>query len=154
MVSPYFTTGPVSPASAPAPGSARTAPYAPPVQPPVQSGGNAPVLPPGLVTTRLDVPHELNASAGMARQIATDLDNANGKAGPGAHSLTEYASTASTRIRGFSFGGALTGCTERWMQQCKALHDTLGTAAGNLDRTQQSYSANEAATAADLRAGR
>ncbi|MEV7938812.1 hypothetical protein AB0O82_22075 [Kitasatospora sp. NPDC088264] len=153
MVSPYFTTGPVSPASAPAPGSARTAPYAPPVQ---SGGGNvpAPVLAPGLVTTRLDVPHELNASAGMARQIATDLDNANGKAGPGAHSLTEYASTASTRIRGFSFGGALTGCTERWMQQCKALHDTLGKAAGNLDRTRQSYSANEAATAADLRAGR
>ncbi|MFJ7911671.1 hypothetical protein [Kitasatospora sp. NPDC096204] len=152
MGSPYFTTGPVAPAKDPMPSSGPTytakSPYAPPTP---AAGGNPALIPPALGTTRLDTPHELNASAGIARQIATDLDNANGKAGPGAHSLTEYASTASTRIRGFSFGGALTGTTERWLQQCKTLHDKLGNVAGNLDKTQRFYGANEAGIAADMR---
>ncbi|MBD0672502.1 hypothetical protein [Streptomyces sp. CBMA156] len=156
MVSPYFTTGPVAPAPGPTPSATSTyaakSPYANPTPAPTPSPAPGPG--PVLGTTRLDTPHELNASAGIARQIATDLDNANGKAGPGAHSLTEYASTASTKIRGFSFGGALTSSTERWMQQCKTLHDKLGTTAGNLDKTQQNYHANESRTAADLRAGR
>ncbi|MFI2611319.1 hypothetical protein [Kitasatospora sp. NPDC018619] len=111
-------------------------------------------MPPGRATTRLDTPYELTASAAIARQIAADLDDANGKAGPGAHSLTEYASTASTRIRGFAFGGALTSSTERWLQQCKALHGKLGNAANNLDRTRQYYNSNETTIATDFRAGR
>ncbi|MBV2153315.1 hypothetical protein [Kitasatospora sp. SUK 42] len=152
MASPYFTTGPVAPATDPTPSTTKKSPYADPAPP--YGGSPVPLIPPPLATTQLDTPHELNASAGIARQIATDLDNANGKAGPGAHSLTEYASTASTRIRGFSFGGALTSSTERWMQQCKTLHDKLGNAAGNLDKTQRFYGANEAKTAADLNAAR
>ncbi|MFJ9446130.1 hypothetical protein ACIRRH_30360 [Kitasatospora sp. NPDC101235] len=145
-----FTTGPVAPVLDSTPSDAATPPYARLV---LAGAGSPSASSPGAGTTQLDTPYELAASAGIARQIATDLDNANGKAGPGAHSLTEYASTASTKIRGFSFGGALTGSTERWMQQCKTLHDKLGTIAGNLDKTQQNYHANEARTAADLRAG-
>ncbi|MFE4972460.1 hypothetical protein ACFRAR_10095 [Kitasatospora sp. NPDC056651] len=142
-----FTTGPVAPDPAPAPGTAATPPPAGLV---LASAGSPSGSAPGSGSTQLDTPYELAASAGMARQIATDLDSANGKAGPGAHSLTEYASTASTRIRGFSFGGALTSSTERWTQQCKALHDKVGGAADNLDRTQQNYHANETRTTADL----
>lgn len=145
-----FITGPVSPASDPRPGAATP----PPAGLVLASAGGPAGASPGSGTTQLDTPYELAASAGIARQIATDLDNANGKAGPGAHSLTEYASTASTKIRGFSFGGALTSSTERWMQQCKTLHDKLGSLAGNLDKTQQNYQANESRTAAELRAGR
>ncbi|WP_316520478.1 hypothetical protein [Kitasatospora brasiliensis] len=142
-----FITGPVAPAPAPIPETAATPPYAGLV---LASAGSSAASSPGSGTTQLDTPYELAASAGMARQIATDLDSANGKAGAGAHSLTEYASTASTKLRGFSFGGALTSSTERWMQQCKALHDKLGSAAENLDKTQQNYHANESRTAADL----
>ncbi|MGA5816755.1 hypothetical protein ACPC54_02655 [Kitasatospora sp. NPDC094028] len=158
MVSAQFTTGPVAPAPLPAPASAPVPPPAsstaatePPARLVLASAGSPPG-PASAGTTQLDTPHELAASAGIARQIGTDLNSANGKAGPGAHSLTEYASTASTKIRGFSFGGALTGSTERWMQQCQALHDRLDGAAGNLDTTQQNYQNNEARTAADLRA--
>ncbi|MFJ6774457.1 hypothetical protein ACIQOV_26475 [Kitasatospora sp. NPDC091257] len=158
MGSPNFVTGPVAPAKDPMPGPASTyaakSPYANPAQPSDTTVPPLPLMPPGKATTRLDTPYELTASAAIARQIATDLDNANGKAGAGAHSLTEYASTASTRIRGFSFGGALTGSTERWLQQCKTLHGKLGSAANNLDRTQQYYQSNEAAIAAGFRPGR
>ncbi|MFJ7246297.1 hypothetical protein ACIQWA_16810 [Kitasatospora sp. NPDC098652] len=156
MGSPYFTTGPVAPATDPMPTTtAKKSPYAPPAP---ADGGNAvpplPLIPPGKATSQLDTPYELTASAGMARQIATDLDGANSKAGPGAHSLTEYASTASTKIRGFSFGGALTGATERWLNQCKTLHDKVNNAATSLDRTREYYHGNEITTVADLRAAR
>lgn len=155
MGNPNFVTGPVAPAKDPVPSLASTYPAKSPYSNPAPPNGVNPVLiPPALGTTQLDTPHELNASAGIARQIATDLDSANGKAGPGAHSLTEYASTASTKIRGFSFGGALTGSTERWLQQCKTLHDKLGSTAANLDKTQRFYGDNEARTAADLGATR
>ncbi|MER7846454.1 hypothetical protein ABTZ03_21140 [Kitasatospora sp. NPDC096077] len=155
MGSPYFTTGPVPPATDPMPSTPKKSPYAVPAP-----GGDGspvspfPLLPPGRPTTQLDTPYELAASAGLARQIATDLDGANTKAGPGAHSLTEYASTASTGIRGFTFGGALTGSTERWLQQCKALHGKVDNAATSLDRTREYYHGNEITTAADLRATR
>ncbi|MFB7909182.1 hypothetical protein ACFXPX_13060 [Kitasatospora sp. NPDC059146] len=157
MGSPYFTTGPVAPATDPMPSTtAKKSPYANPAAP--GDGGNTvppfPLIPPGKPTTQLDTPYELTASAGLARQIATDLDGANSKAGPGAHSLTEYASTASTKIRGFSFGGALTGSTERWLQQCKTLHDKVTGAANSLDRTREYYHGNEITTVADLRAAR
>ncbi|MFD5464043.1 hypothetical protein ACFWIQ_14670 [Kitasatospora sp. NPDC127059] len=156
MGSPYFTTGPVAPATDPMPSTAaKKSPYAPPA--PADNGTTVPQLPfipPGKVTSRLDTPYELTASAGLARQIATDLDDANAKAGPGAHSLTEYASTAATRIRGFSFGAALTGSTERWLQQCKTLHDKVDNAATGLDQTRQNYHSNELTTTADLRATR
>ncbi|MFD0346893.1 hypothetical protein ACFQ0M_14215 [Kitasatospora aburaviensis] len=102
--------------------------------------GPAPTLP----TTRLDHPYELGASAGIARQIATDLDNANGKGG---NNLAEHASGAAVKIRGFAFGGALTSCTERWLQQCKSLHDKLTGTADKLDATQRNYQANEHSTA-------
>ncbi|MGW7443657.1 hypothetical protein [Kitasatospora sp. NPDC054795] len=145
-----FVTGPVAPAPGLTPSTAATPSHAGLV---LASAGGPSASSRGSGSTQLDTPYELAASAGMARQIATDLDSANGKAGPGAHSLTEYASTASTKIRGFSFGSALTSSTERWMQQCKTLHDKLGTTAGNLDKTQQNYRTNETRTAADLRAG-
>ncbi|MEU3567730.1 hypothetical protein AB0E96_04745 [Kitasatospora sp. NPDC036755] len=162
MGSPYFTTGPVAPAKDPMPGPVPgplptypvKSPYANPAQPGDASVPPLPLMPPGKATTQLDTPYELTASAAIARQTATDLDDANGKAGPGAHSLTEYASTASTKIRGFSFGGALTGSTERWLQQCKTLHGKLGNAATSLDRTRQFYNANETNIATDFRAGR
>ncbi|WP_153882830.1 hypothetical protein [Streptomyces sp. CB01881] len=151
MGNPGFTTGPVAPASPPgapinpAPGTVvpisapGTSPFAAPT--PSPSPGPAPTAP----TTRLDNPHELNASAGIARQIATDLDSANGKGG---NNLAEHASTAATRIRGFSFGGALTASTERWLQQCRTLHDKLTGTAEKLDSTQRNYHGNEHATAA------
>ncbi|MCG6492945.1 hypothetical protein MCM47_00990, partial [Kitasatospora sp. A2-31] len=107
---------------------------------PSPSPGPAPTLP----TTRLDRPYELGASAGIARQIATDLDNANGKGG---NNLAEHASGAAAKIRGFAFGGALTGSTERWLQQCKSLHDKLAGTADKLDATQRNYQANEHSTA-------
>ncbi|MEV7600898.1 hypothetical protein AB0O91_26360 [Kitasatospora sp. NPDC089797] len=167
MGSPYFTTGPVAPATDPTPGaSADTGTGAgananrkPPYAAPAAAGDGGPVppfplLPPGRPTTRLDTPYELTASAGAARQIAADLDSANTKAGPGAHSLTEYASTAATKVRGFSFGDALTGSTERWLQQCKALHGKVDAAATGLDRTRAYYHGNEITTVADLRAAR
>ncbi|MFE4396703.1 MULTISPECIES: hypothetical protein [Streptomycetaceae] len=160
MGNPNFVTGPVAPAKDPVPSlelaSAKDSPYADPA-PPSSNGGTVPALPfihPGKVTTQLDTPYELSASAGMARQIATDLDSANGKAGPGAHSLTEYASTASTKIRGFAFSGTLTGATERWLKECKVLHDKLTNAADGLEQTRQNYHSNEITTAADLRATR
>ncbi|WP_369184406.1 hypothetical protein [Streptomyces sp. Y1] len=158
MVNAQFTTGPVAPAPAsgpvagPASGPVAAAAAAEPPARLVLASAGSPSGPSAGATTQLDTPHELAASAGIARQIGTDLNSANGKAGPGAHSLTEYASTASTKIRGFSFGGALTGSTERWMQQCQALHDRLDAAAGSLDTTQQNYQNNETRTAADLRA--
>ncbi|MEU4301430.1 hypothetical protein AB0F92_14315 [Kitasatospora aureofaciens] len=155
MVSPYFTTGPVAPATDPMPSTTKKSPYAPPA--PADNGNTVPplpLLPPDRPTTQLDTPYELTASAGLARQIATDLDNANAKAGPGSHSLTEYASTASTRIRGFSFGSALTTATERWLQQCKTLHDKVNNAATSLDRTREYYHGNEITTVADLNAAR
>ncbi|MEV7783496.1 hypothetical protein [Kitasatospora sp. NPDC088351] len=145
MVYPGFTTGPVAPA--PATPSPSTSPLARPVSTSAGTPSPSPGPAPSAPTTQLDSPHELNASAGIARQIATDLDNANGKAGHGAHSLGEYASTAATKIRGFSFGGALTSATERWTQQCKTLHDKLTGTADKLDETQRNYAANEARTA-------
>ncbi|MBD0695038.1 hypothetical protein [Streptomyces sp. CBMA123] len=155
MGSPYFTTGPVAPATDPMPSTPKKSPYAPPTS---ADGGSTvpplPFIPPGKITSQLDTPYELTASAGMARQIATDLDSTNSKAGPGAHSLTEYAGTAAGKIRGFSFGGALTGSTERWLQQCKTLHDKLANAATGLEQTRQNYHSNELTTVADLRATR
>ncbi|MQS11615.1 hypothetical protein F7Q99_04760 [Streptomyces kaniharaensis] len=149
MGNPDFTTGPVTPA--PTPGTTGGSPYAKPVH-----GGGAPwgAAPPGMATIHLDTPHELAASAGIARQIATDLNRANGSAGPNLRSLDEYASTASVRIRGFAFGGALTGSTERWMKQCKALHDKLAGVAADLDRTHREYSVNDAKTSASFGADR
>ncbi|MGW3045729.1 hypothetical protein ACWC9T_38235 [Kitasatospora sp. NPDC001159] len=154
MVSPQFTTGPVAPATAPGRTGGTNEGPAPGRLVLAGGAGRPPSHPaPGPVTTRLDTPYELGASAGAARQIATDLNSTNGKAGAGAHSLTEYASTAATKVRGFAFGGALTDSTERWLQQCTALHDRLDFAAANLDRSQQGYRTNETATAANLTAG-
>ncbi|MEV6974528.1 hypothetical protein [Kitasatospora sp. NPDC093806] len=152
MVYPGFTTGPVAPSSSPfakpTPGPTPTpgpvAPAAGPYAKPSPTPSPTPGLAPGSVSTRLDRPYELNASAGIARQIAGDLDKANGKGG---NNLGEHASTAAGKIRGFAFGGALTGSTERWLQQCKSLHDKLTGTADNLDATQRSYHANETSTA-------
>ncbi|MEU6235366.1 hypothetical protein [Kitasatospora sp. NPDC047058] len=116
-----------------------------PVAAPTPSPSPGPA--PSAATTRLDSPHELGASAGIARQIATDLDNANGKGG---NNLAEHASTAATKIRGFSFGGALTASTDRWLQQCRSLHDKLTGAAENLEATQRNYRSNEHATTAQF----
>ncbi|WP_395296740.1 hypothetical protein ACF9IK_27295 [Kitasatospora hibisci] len=151
MVFPGFTTGPVSPASPPGaprnPAPDTVVPISAPGTSPFAAGatpnpspGPAPTAP----TTRLDRPYELGASAGIARQIATDLDSANGKGG---NNLAEHASGAAAKIRGFAFGGALTGCTERWLQQCKSLHDKLTGTADKLDATQRNYQANEHSTA-------
>ncbi|MFI9326568.1 hypothetical protein ACIGZJ_03370 [Kitasatospora sp. NPDC052868] len=151
MGNPGFTTGPVAPASPPgaprSPAPDTVIPISAPGTSPFTAGPTpnpSPGPPPVAPTTRLDHPYELGASAGIARQIATDLDNANGKGG---NNLAEHASTASTRIRGFAFGGALTGSTEHWLQQCRTLHDRLTGTADNLDSTQRSYQANEHATA-------
>ncbi|WP_406197174.1 hypothetical protein OH807_11415 [Kitasatospora sp. NBC_01560] len=150
MGNPGFTTGPVAPASPPgtprnpAPGTVIpiSAPGPSPFAAPTPNPAPGPA--PSAGTTRLDHPSELGASGGIARQIATDLDNANGKGG---NNLAEHASTAATRMRGFSFGGALTGSTERWLQQCTALHNKLTHTAENLETTQRSYQANDHATA-------
>ncbi|MFI6155156.1 hypothetical protein ACIBCA_21000 [Kitasatospora sp. NPDC051170] len=130
MGKPDFTTGPVAPAAASTPG------------PPPWNAA-----PPGMATTQLDSPHELAASAGMARQIATDLNQANGNSGPLTLGLSDYMSAASGGTRGFAFSSALTSCTERWLKQCTALHDRIDGIATNLDTTQQAYTANEARNA-------
>ncbi|MFD0276280.1 hypothetical protein ACFVHB_20590 [Kitasatospora sp. NPDC127111] len=172
MGNPGFTTGPVAPASPPgaphnpapdtiipisAPNTSpdavvpisapNTSPFLRPTSGPTPSPSPGPA--PSAATTKLDSPHELGASAGIARQIATDLDNANGKGG---NNLAEHASTAATKIRGFSFGGALTASTDRWLQQCKALHDKLTGTAENLEATQRNYQSNEHATTAQFSA--
>ncbi|WP_380284448.1 hypothetical protein [Kitasatospora purpeofusca] len=148
MVYPGFTTGPVAPSTSPFANPTPRPTPAPAAGTPAAAPGPVPSPSPGVnpsgTTTRLDRPYELNASAGIARQIAADLDKANGKGG---NNLAEHASTAAGRIRGFAFGGALTGSTERWLQQCKALHDKLTGTADNLDATQRSYQSNETSTA-------
>ncbi|MFJ3792382.1 hypothetical protein [Kitasatospora sp. NPDC090091] len=153
MVSPGFSTGPVSPASPPGaphnPAPDTVVPISAPGASPFAAGptpspspGPPPTPPNG--TTRLDRPYELCASAGIARQVATELDNANGKGG---NNLAEHASGAAAKIRGFAFGGALVSCTERWLQQCRSLHDKLSGTAEKLDVTQCTYQANEHSTA-------
>ncbi|MFI8459452.1 hypothetical protein [Kitasatospora sp. NPDC085464] len=146
MGKPDFTTGPVAPAAASTPGTPpSTSPYANPAK----SGDPAPwnAAPPGMATTQLDTPHELATSAGIARQIATDLNQANGDSGPLTLSLSDHVSTASAGTRGFAFSSALTSCTERWLKQCTALHDRIDGIATNLDTTQRTYTANEARNA-------
>ncbi|MFF2656397.1 hypothetical protein ACFVUH_03425 [Kitasatospora sp. NPDC058032] len=154
MVYPGFTTGPVAPSTSPFASPAPRATPSPGPTPAPAAGTPAaapgpvpspsPGVNPGGTTTRLDRPYELNASAGIARQIAADLDKANGKGG---NNLAEHASTAAGRIRGFAFGGTLTGSTERWLQQCKTLHDKLTGTADRLDATQRAYQSNETSTA-------
>ncbi|MFC9331264.1 hypothetical protein [Kitasatospora sp. NPDC057015] len=140
---PGFTTGPVAPRpQAPAEPAASTRLLS--AEPtPAPSAGTAP----SPATTRLDSPHELSASAGIARQIATDLGDAGAKAGPSRHSLGEYAATTAGQLRGFGFGAALTGATERWQQQVTALHDKLTDTAGKLEDTQRNYTHTESANA-------
>ncbi|MFG2847715.1 hypothetical protein ACGF12_31770 [Kitasatospora sp. NPDC048296] len=81
MVSPQFITGPVAPAAAPGQTGGTDGGSAPGRLVLAGGAGRPPSHPaPGPVTTRLDSPYELGASAGAARQIATDLNSTNGKA--------------------------------------------------------------------------
>ncbi|MCX5214406.1 hypothetical protein OG689_34975 [Kitasatospora sp. NBC_00240] len=102
---------------------------------------------PSLATTRLDNPDELSASAGIAQQTATDLNDAGSKAGPSRQGLTDYAATTASQLRGFGFGGALTGATDRWQQQVGKLHDALTDVARKLEDTRRNYTHTEAANA-------
>ncbi|MFI9163409.1 hypothetical protein [Kitasatospora aureofaciens] len=142
MGEPDFTTGPVAPAAASTPGTPpSTSPYANPAKSADTAPWNA--APPGMATTQLDSPHELAASAGIARQIATELIQANSNSGPLTLGLSEYMSAASAGTCGFAFSSAVTSCTERWLKQCTALHDRIDGIATNLDTTQRTYTANE-----------
>ncbi|GAB2631377.1 hypothetical protein GCM10027168_73400 [Streptomyces capparidis] len=114
----------------------------------------APVAP-AKSSLELDSPHELTAGAGIARDLAKDLKDANTKGGTTQQSMSDHADGVAKTFDGtWTLGKALKSATAVWNSQVDALHGTLTDVAKALDDTVRTHRDHELDLAAQARGGR